>query len=121
MPLCLCHTGLSLCLLQGPKPADKRKKGEAEDAVYDFEEPVNAAVFPSLQGGPHNHQIAALAVALKYTQTPAFKKYQQQVSATVDRPWLFTHRMPLQPGCIVACFGHGSPCTCRAMCQALQS
>jgi len=32
-----------------------------------------------LQGGPHNHQIAALAVALKHAATPEFKAYQQQV------------------------------------------
>jgi Serine hydroxymethyltransferase len=32
-----------------------------------------------LQGGPHNHQIAALAVALKHAQTPQFKQYQIQV------------------------------------------
>ena len=37
------------------------------------------AVFPSLQGGPHNHQIAALAVALKHATTPEFKAYQKQV------------------------------------------
>lgn len=33
--------------------------------MYDFEEKINAAVFPGLQGGPHNHTIAGLAVALK--------------------------------------------------------
>ena len=67
-------------LLQGPKPADRLAKGEAEGTTYNYEEPVNSAVFPSLQGGPHNHQIAALAVALKYATTPEFKAYQQQAS-----------------------------------------
>lgn len=33
--------------------------------LYDFEDKINAAVFPGLQGGPHNHTIAGLAVALK--------------------------------------------------------
>lgn len=33
------------------------------------------------QGGPHNHQIAALAVALKHAKTPEFKAYQIQVRA----------------------------------------
>jgi glycine hydroxymethyltransferase len=33
--------------------------------VYDYEEKINAAVFPGLQGGPHNHTITGLAVALK--------------------------------------------------------
>lgn len=32
---------------------------------YDFEDKINQAVFPGLQGGPHNHTITALAVALK--------------------------------------------------------
>jgi glycine hydroxymethyltransferase len=37
------------------------------------------AVFPALQGGPHNHQIGALAVALKHATTPEFKTYSAQV------------------------------------------
>lgn len=36
---------------------------------------INNAVFPGLQGGPHNHQIAALAVQLKEVQTENFHKY----------------------------------------------
>ncbi|XP_068655419.1 serine hydroxymethyltransferase 4 [Aristolochia californica] len=63
---------------KGPKPP---KKGQPEDAVYDFEDKINFAVFPSLQGGPHNHQIAALAVALKQVMTPGFKAYAKQVKA----------------------------------------
>ena len=31
------------------------------------------------QGGPHNHTIAGLAVALKQAASPEFKAYQQQV------------------------------------------
>lgn len=34
---------------------------------------VDFAVFPALQGGPHNHQIAALATALKEAADPEFK------------------------------------------------
>lgn len=36
-------------------------------------------VFPGLQGGPHNHTIAALATALKQACTPEYKAYQHQV------------------------------------------
>lgn len=43
---------------QGPKGA-RRAKGEPEDAVYDFKDRINFSVFPSLQGGPHNHQARA--------------------------------------------------------------
>ncbi|RWW09702.1 hypothetical protein GW17_00026796 [Ensete ventricosum] len=60
---------------KGPKPP---KKGQPEDAVYDFEDKINFSVFPALQGGPHNHQIAALAVALKQAMSPGFKVYAKQ-------------------------------------------
>lgn len=33
--------------------------------MYDYEDKINQAVFPGLQGGPHNHTISGLAVALK--------------------------------------------------------
>ena len=46
---------------------------------YDLEDRINAAVFPGHQGGPHNHTITALAVALKQAQSPEFKEYQQNV------------------------------------------
>ncbi|KAG8465968.1 hypothetical protein KFE25_005538 [Diacronema lutheri] len=49
--------------------------------VYAFEEAINMAVFPALQGGPHNHQIAALATALSEAAKPEFKTYAQQVVA----------------------------------------
>lgn len=53
------------------------KKGV--DIPYQLEDPINSAVFPGLQGGPHNHTIAALAVALKLAQQPEFVQYQQKV------------------------------------------
>lgn len=46
---------------------------------YDFEERINFAVHPSLQGGPHNNHVAALAIALKQVATPKYKAYMQQV------------------------------------------
>ena len=55
------------------------KKGNEEQ--YDLEGPINSSVFPGHQGGPHNHTITALAVALKQAQTPEFKAYQKQVVA----------------------------------------
>jgi len=44
-----------------------------------FMEKIDSAVFPSLQGGPHNHQIAALAVALKEAKTPEFRSYANSI------------------------------------------
>lgn len=51
------------------------------EELYNLENPINASVFPGHQGGPHNHTIAALAVALKQAQTPEFRTYQSQVLA----------------------------------------
>ncbi|KAM8962270.1 serine hydroxymethyltransferase, cytosolic [Pelodytes ibericus] len=50
-----------------------------KEILYNYESPINQAVFPGLQGGPHNHAIAGIAVALKQTLTPEFKLYQKQV------------------------------------------
>ncbi|KAM7296272.1 clusterin-associated protein 1 isoform X2 [Ixodes scapularis] len=47
--------------------------------MYDLEEKIKQAVFPGLQGGPHNNTIAGIAVALKQAKTPEFKAYQEQV------------------------------------------
>lgn len=43
--------------------------------------PMNKAVFPGLQGGPHNHTTAAIAVALKEAATDDFKQYAHQIVA----------------------------------------
>ncbi|XP_048728394.2 serine hydroxymethyltransferase, mitochondrial-like [Ostrea edulis] len=72
--------------LRGPRSGmiffRKGKKGvdkKGNDIMYDLEKKINNAVFPALQGGPHQHQIGALAVALKQAQSPDFKEYQLQV------------------------------------------
>lgn len=40
---------------------------------------IDRAIIPGLQGGPHNHQTAAIAVALKEAATTDFKEYGQQI------------------------------------------
>jgi len=40
---------------------------------------IDRAIIPGLQGGPHNHQTAAIAVALKQALQPEFKEYGHQV------------------------------------------
>jgi glycine hydroxymethyltransferase len=42
---------------------------------------LNKAVFPGLQGGPHNHTTAAIAVALHEAAQPSFRDYAHQVVA----------------------------------------
>ncbi|OHV34682.1 serine hydroxymethyltransferase [Parafrankia colletiae] len=42
---------------------------------------IDKAVFPGLQGGPHNHTTAAIAVALREAATPDFREYAHRVVA----------------------------------------
>lgn len=44
-----------------------------------YKEQVNKSVFPGLQGGPHNHTIAAKVVCLKEALEPNFKNYVKQI------------------------------------------
>ena len=53
------------------------KRGLAKDP--DLGQKVDKGVFPGLQGGPHDHQTAAIAVALKEAATPAFRAYGKQI------------------------------------------
>lgn len=58
-----CRAGL-IFYRKGVRSVDKK----GQEVTYDLEDRVNFAVFPSLQGGPHNHAIAGVAVALKQVQ-----------------------------------------------------
>ena len=44
-----------------------------------FKKQIDSAVFPGLQGGPHNNNIGALAVCLKEVKTKEFIHYQNQI------------------------------------------
>lgn len=54
-------------------------KANGEKVMYDLESKINQAVFPGLQGGPHNHAIAGIATCMLQAQTPEFKDYQVQI------------------------------------------
>ncbi|KAK9693655.1 Serine hydroxymethyltransferase [Popillia japonica] len=78
--------------LRGPRAAIIFfKKGvrsinaKGEKVMYDLESKINQAVFPGLQGGPHNNAIAAIATALKQAQSPEFIQYQKQVVVNAKR------------------------------------
>merc|ERR1712126_449023 len=53
--------------------------------MYDIGDRINLAVFPGLQGGPHNHAIAGIAVAMKQAKSVEFKSYQTQVVKNAQR------------------------------------
>ncbi|GAC1388021.1 MAG: serine hydroxymethyltransferase [Candidatus Saccharimonadales bacterium] len=46
---------------------------------------IDRAIIPGLQGGPHNHQTAAIAVALREASMPEFKIYAQQIVANAQQ------------------------------------
>lgn len=65
--------------LRGPRGAmlmvtEKGLKKDPELAVK-----IDKAVFPGLQGGPHDNQTASIAVALNEANTAEFKKYAHQI------------------------------------------
>ncbi len=65
--------------LRGPRSAMIFVKREKNAEGKEFADLIDKAVFPGLQGGPHENQIAAVAVALREAKTPAFKSYAKQV------------------------------------------
>jgi glycine hydroxymethyltransferase len=69
--------GAMIFFRKGEKGVDKK----GNKLFYDLENRINESVFPGHQGGPHNHTISALAVALKQAQSPEYKEYQRQVVA----------------------------------------
>jgi glycine hydroxymethyltransferase len=64
--------------LRGPRGAMLMSTAEHADKL-------DRAVFPGLQGGPHNQTTAAIAVALHEAGQPAFKRYAQQVVVNARR------------------------------------
>jgi glycine hydroxymethyltransferase len=64
--------------LRGPRGAMIMCKAQ-------YAEAIDKAVFPGIQGGPHNHTTAAIAVALKEASQPEFKEYIKQVVTNAKR------------------------------------
>lgn len=65
--------------LRGPRGAMimVTEKGLKKDP--DLPKKIETAIIPGLQGGPHDNQTAAIAVALKEAATPEFKTYVKQI------------------------------------------
>jgi glycine hydroxymethyltransferase len=65
--------------LRGPRGGMIMVTQKGLDKDPELSDKVDKAIFPGLQGGPHDHTTAAIAVALKEAATPAFTKYAQQI------------------------------------------
>lgn len=72
VPYCDVVTTTTHKTLRGPRGAMIMCKEKYAKAI-------DRAVFPGLQGGPHEHMIAAKAIAYKEALEPAFKEYAKQV------------------------------------------
>ena len=66
-------------MLRGPRAAvifSKRSTMRNDKSISDL---IDKAIFPGLQGGPHEHIIAGVAIAFKETMNQGFKDYAAQV------------------------------------------
>ncbi len=74
--------------LRGPRGALIFSRNDrvlrAGEKEISLSQAIDKAVFPGLQGGPHDNQTAAIAVALKEAMAPAFKKYGRQIVKNAD-------------------------------------
>ncbi len=79
VPYCHIITTTTHKTLRGPRGAliMVTKKGLRKDA--DLPTKIERAVFPGLQGGPHENNIAGVAVALKEASKSSFRKYGCQI------------------------------------------
>jgi glycine hydroxymethyltransferase len=78
--------------LRGPRGALILCNGNPSDPLKKVERTrenlptlIDRAIIPGLQGGPHNHQTAAIAVALGEAATPEFAEYGHQIVANAKR------------------------------------
>lgn len=65
--------------LRGPRGAMIMVTDKGLKKNPDLPKLIETAIIPGMQGGPHDNQTAAIAVALKEASTPSFKKYAQQI------------------------------------------
>lgn len=89
--------------LRGPRGAmifANRKSRIAAQKKIDLAAAIDKAVFPALQGGPHDNQTAAIASCLGEAMRPAFKTYGRQIvkNARILARGLAQHGFPLVSG-----------------------
>jgi len=57
----------------------RKTQKDGTQVMYNLEKPINEAVFPGLQGGPHMHAVGGVATALLQSMKPEFKTYAANV------------------------------------------
>ena len=65
--------------LRGPRGGMIMVTKKGLDKDPELANKIDKAIFPGLQGGPHDHTTAAIAVALKESEQPEFKEYCEQI------------------------------------------
>ena len=87
VPLCDVVSSTSHKMLRGPRAGfllskieDRHQAKYFPDSKLNLAKRVDRAVFPGLQGGPHMHIIAGMAVAFAEALTPEFKEYGKQIA-----------------------------------------
>lgn len=64
---------------RGPRGAMILVTAEGLKRDPEMGDKIDKAVFPGLQGGPHDNTIAGIAIAAKEAMSPKFKKYSEQI------------------------------------------
>lgn len=86
--------------LRGPRGAMIMVTEKGLKKNPDLPKNIETAIIPGLQGGPHDNQTAAIAVALKEASTASFKKYSEQIvlNAKALAQQLISHGFDLVSG-----------------------
>lgn len=86
--------------LRGPRGGMIMVTQKGLDKDAELGNKIDKAVFPGLQGGPHDHQTGAIAIALKEALAPEFKEYGHQIvkNAKVLAQTLVKHGLKLVAG-----------------------
>ncbi len=88
VPYCDVVSSTSHKMLRGPRAGfllsrieDRYQAVHHAGSKLNLAKRLDRAVFPGLQGGPHMHTIAAMAVTFREAATPEFREYGRQVAA----------------------------------------
>lgn len=69
---------------RGPRGAMIMVTSKGLEKDTDLADKIDKAVFPALQGGPHNETTAAIAIAAQEASLPKFKEYAKQIRKNAD-------------------------------------